>query len=102
MDWFCWCAGASEEAPAARVRRQKSPGGTKRETVSCEAMVVNTWFNAVSGTAFAHTVVSVGLLGSFIGTEKKYCDRGNEDMPCIVSQGLSAPPSVEQPVVSEP
>ena len=43
MDRFCWCAGASEEAPAARrAKRQKSPAGTNRETVSCDAMVVNT------------------------------------------------------------
>ena len=36
--------------------RQKSPLGTNRDTVSCPAMVVNTWFNAVIGTAWEHMV----------------------------------------------
>ena len=62
-------------------------------------MVVNTWFNAVSGTAWAHTVP----LATGIGTEKKYCDKGVEDICRIVSHGLRAPPDcVEQPVISEP
>ena len=48
-------AGAASAAPAEPLR-QKSPLGTNLETVSCPAMVVNTWFNAVIGTACEHTV----------------------------------------------
>ena len=81
---------------------QKSPEGTSRETVSCPAMFEKTWFKVVIGTALAHTVPPETLVS---GTEKKYCDKGNEAMPCIVAHGvrtLLPALSVLHPVVSEP
>jgi hypothetical protein len=88
-----------------KAKRQKSLGGTNRETVSCPAIFEKTSLNVLSGTAPGHTVVWVGLLASLCGTEKKYCDRGKEAIPSIVAHGVlydELPVSEVQPVVSEP
>ena len=50
-------------------KRQKTPLGTNLDTVNCAAIVENTWFNVVIGTALGQMVTWVGLLESFMGIE---------------------------------
>ncbi len=76
--------------------------GINRELMRSPPMVLKTWLNWVIGTAPPHTVLVFPLI--VWGTEKKYCDNGEEAIPAIVPQGVlygGVSPEV-QPEVSEP
>jgi len=92
----------------ATVQVPVTLNGISRAVSSIEPIVVKTWLNWVIGTAPLHTVLVFPL--TVWGTEKKYCDNGDEAMPAIVEQGvLAALPPMDgtdspevHPEVSEP